>query len=571
MIHPVSGRALTLALLGALAVACGDSKATKAKVPAADDPADPPDTTTPTGDGVPSTNAPTAEMPGATSLVKRGGARLIGVTTDEQIVYLATGGTGAPGGPLPSLETIPVSGGTPTVLAQSFDPDESVVVVRGGAVGFWTETFGGETGTFNLWSKLGGLRPNLTDPNDSAVGVFAASEDGARVAFSVGMNSSETATNLAIADATNVGRTVDGFLDSGSLVNVAAGRGTSPTCAPQIRFAGRALIAAFCAGTSSVASAARLYYVPDGTNNELRLDNVGSEIGSIKPFWFSNRAGTKIFVVSSDGASTGRIVTPPVNGAIATSVRLEDDVASAGFISEDGNTVVYRTPFFGLRRAGTGANPAPQTLVPGIRTILAIAPNLSRVLVRTLDMNDDLRDIRSVDAVTLNQVPRDIVPTASARPIGFTGDANHILYLTDWSGDSGRLQSQASVGGENKVLAEAVSDVVLPEEGPGALAVFGFEPQLSIRYVNATTGRATEVMGASIPSINEGIKVMKKRLVWAESSPRSSPDPNDGAAARLLHLPSGCRPNFVGRGFIRPLRGRAGRVVSPARAPRAAG
>jgi hypothetical protein len=277
---------------------------------------------------------------------------------------------------------------------------------------------------------------------------------------------------------------------------------------------------AFCSGTSSIASFARLYWVGDNTVAPVRLDNVGAVTGNIKPFWFSDPNGTKIYAVSSDGSGQARIVTPPVNGQAVTSVALDTDAASAGFITADGQTVVYRTPELGLRRASTGPNPAPMTLVPGVRTIIDIAPDLSKVLVRTLDMNDGLRDIRAADITTPNQVPHDIVPTASADPVGYTADSQFVLYLDNINGSTNHLQSQAAMGGALHDLAQNVTDVWTPSTGSGAVALTrDGSGTYSIIYVNASSGHASPVLASQVPSAaNGGLASLNHKLVWATQS-----------------------------------------------------
>jgi hypothetical protein len=262
--------------------------------------------------------------------------------------------------------------------------------------------------------------------------------------------------------------------------------------------------------------------VGDGGTSAIRLDDIGSATGSIKPFWFSDIGGTKIYVVSALGDGSARIVTPPLNGAVATSVALDADAASVGFISNDGQTVVYRTPELGLRRASTGPNPAPQTLVPGVRTIEDISADLSKVLVRTLDANGSLRDIRSADITTMNQQPRDIIPTATARPIGFTGDSASVLYLVNVSGFANHLQSQSAMGGGMKDLAQNVTDWITPEGSPGLVVLTSESGStstttgtFSLKFVNAASGHSSDVLATQVPPIsNGGVLTMNKKLVW---------------------------------------------------------
>src|SRR4051794_12457583 len=105
---------LSLVLLASVGtIACGSS--TAKQTPKPNDTGDDDDSSYPTPN--PSTTNPSVppqpvlDLPGAPVQLFRGGAKLIGVTTDDQLVFLATGGT-----QLPSLQVVPLAGGTPTIL-----------------------------------------------------------------------------------------------------------------------------------------------------------------------------------------------------------------------------------------------------------------------------------------------------------------------------------------------------------------------------------------------------------------------------------------------------------------------
>src|SRR5262249_43425256 len=110
--------------------------------------------------------------------------------------------------------------------------------------------------------------------------------------------------------------------------------------------------------------------------------------------------GTKVFTFSSGAKLTGRVVTTPVNGATASSAVLEDEVGPAGFITDDGQFVVYRSNAGGLRRASTGATPAPKTLAASAKGLLGVTLDHSRMMFRSLAATQDGVDIRTADTTT---------------------------------------------------------------------------------------------------------------------------------------------------------------------------
>jgi hypothetical protein len=113
---------------------------------------------------------------------------------------------------------------------------------------------------------------------------------------------------------------------------------------------------------------------------------------------------------------------------------------------------------------------------------------------------------------------------------GFTGDSQSVLYLVNISGFSNHLQSQSSMGGGMKDLAQNVTDWMLPQGSPGAVVLTSESGSTStttgtftITFVNALSGHASPVLATNVPPISSGgVLSMNKNLVWvtaAGSSP----------------------------------------------------
>lgn len=437
-------------------------------------------------------------------------AVVVGITSDDYVVYV-TLGTPA------TLEAIPVAGGTSEVIESPFDVNTTAVAVAGGAVGYWTNLSATQIGTFNLWTKAGGKKAALN--NASSTELFAATEDGTRVAFSV--SATETQSDIALADSATAAAITTGILDVADRVNLAAATAVTPTCSPNLRFAKKNLVAAFCVGTADTDNNARLYWVPEGSDVEVRLDDVGTgtAAGPIKPFYLFDKNATKLFAVAQSTASTGRIITPAATAGASTSVALEDGVALAGFLTDDGSSIVYRTTTGGIRRASTGPTPAPKTLVAAAKSFLGVSPDQTKLFFRTLDAVNNLIDIATSDATTENQTPKALVSTASTRPVGLTGAGDFIVYLTDLSANGNTLKSQPTIGGAEQTLTSNIAAAAPALAGEGIVLLVDPVQRsnvvyTSLKYVNAKTGDVSNVFADNVPQ--GGVAFTKDKIVYSK-------------------------------------------------------
>lgn len=391
---------------------------------------------------------------------------LWGVTDDGMAVYSPLPATqGAP----TSLEAIPLAGGGKTTLAATLADTDSVSV-SGGAVAWWTSISGG-LGTINVWTKGNGAKAGVSTV--SIPGVFGASSDGSRVAFSVGgtidntdpANPTPTATNLAVTDSANPTGTAIKLGATTLSVNLA-----SQTCFPDIGFAGNVFLAGFCPAGSDTGQ--HLYAVGAADTAATRLDGTGATT-SLKPmadgtFWSADATGSKVFAIVGS-AATGRIF----NGSGGTLASIGTGIVE-GLMQSDGSAVVYRNATT-LGRATAVAPPVSTTLLAGGTTpkgIQALSKDGNKLLFNTMDPPANgapLVDIRAIDTTTAAQTPVDIVATGTGYPLGFTGDSAHVLYYTDVSNSGVTLKTKTPAGTGETTLATNIVAARPARAGSGVL------------------------------------------------------------------------------------------------------
>lgn len=461
---------VSCASLLALAAACGsgdDSQATEDAGAGSPDGGRRPGTSSSGDPGTSSSSSSsgdggsTSSSSGGGTILKAGEAFIVDVTADGQVIYFAANGNAA------TLEAVPAAGGQQAVIDANVDPDNDTVGVSGGAVGIW-KAVDADTGlgTFSFWTKAAGAKQNVA--TGSVATLFAASDDGTRIAFSV--NGSATSTDLAVTStATPVATAVlAGSTNVGSGINIA-----SQSCFPDTSFVGKRLFSAHCPGTSANAQAARLYTVADGATTPVRLDANGGANGSLFPLWISDRAGTKLFATSSSQASNGLLFDVAMPGAPFATL---DPNTVDGFMLDDESAAIYRTTeagVAGIRRGTAVAAPVKTTLVaePALPSQLALAGKnvgTTKILLTTLAPVDELTDVQVADVTTANQTPTAIVPTATARPIGFTRGGTHVLYLTNVTENGNALKAKPVGGSAEIAVAQNIAALAF---GPGGWVV----------------------------------------------------------------------------------------------------
>jgi hypothetical protein len=394
--------------------------------------------------------------------IKPGNMRSVGVVLNDVVYVIDNGGARA-------LEAIPIAGGTSTKIADLGAQDG--FLIRGGAVAVYTAVANGQ-GTISLWSRAAGFKANVA--TNSALGLFAASPDGTRVAFSVlttPVGATPTSTSMAVSDlgagAVSTTPVITGAVAVGNpaaAINLAAAQpqGQTPAACPlDIAFVGTRLYAAYCTGTAVGTTVARLVTVPAGTPTPDRLDAANNAAGTLRPSWQPDTAGNKVFAMTSAGA--GRIIT--FDGTISNLVANTEE----GFMTPDGTAAIYRTTAGAIAK-GTGAA-APTTLVAtGALGIVGGSPDGKWVLYYTQeDQQSGLIDLRGVDH-TVAPAPVTYVTGATAGPIGVNATSADVVYLDELAQGGFKLKSKPVAGGAEKLVASGVAGAELARTGTAGIA-----------------------------------------------------------------------------------------------------
>jgi hypothetical protein len=428
---------------------------------------------------------------GATQLAT-GSIGILGITEDDYVLYYSTVGT------TDSLNIVSLAGGAPVVLAPALGADD-VVAIDGKTVAFWigTDKTTG-IGTMSLWTKAGGIKAVGAG---SRAGIFAATADGARIAYS--MNAVATGTEVMIGNpALNPAST--------SILTVAqAGTG----CDVTLKFVGARLFSSTCAGAATTA-----------TIRTFTAANVIQSVETVASpgFMATDTAGTHVFVKKNAAAGNATVKTIPATGAV-TSVTMDTAVAS-GVILPDGANVIYRTSAQALKRSPTAAG-APVTLIPtGVRAVLDYSPDFGFAMVfsnapDTANTNVTRIDVQLASTAAAGTLTP-LVATSIGAPVGFTSNGANVVYLTDLPATGaplGTLKARGTAAGSTE--KEIAKLVAAPEMIPGgSKVVFADNPQPVGQGVGVDI-KVADVAGAGTPTVvapqvELGFYVTKTMLVY---------------------------------------------------------
>jgi hypothetical protein len=418
---------------------------------------------------------------------------ILGITSDDNVLYYSTVGT------TDSLAVVPIAGGAPVVLAPTLGADDAVAI-SGKVVAYWTGVDKAtQIGTLNLWTQAGGVK--VVGPGSRA-GIFAASDDAAKIAYSA--NAVAAGTEILIGNpAINPAST--------SIISVAnAGSG----CDPTLRFAGARLFSSTCAGAAATATI-RTFTAGNATQSV--------ETAATPDFFSGDTAGTKVFVKKNAAAGNATVKTIPATGAV-TPVIIDKAVAS-GVMLPDGMNVIYRTQAMALMRSPTAAA-APVTLIaaPAVRGVLDYSPDFAFALVFSNPPDTANADVTRFDVQLASTAAAGaltpLVATSIGTPVGFTSDGANVVYVTDLpaTGDPlGTLKARGTAAGS--VEKEIAKDVAYPEMIPGgSKVVFADNPQAVGQGVGVDV-KVADVAGAGTPTVvaplvDLGFFVTKTMLVY---------------------------------------------------------
>lgn len=430
-----------------------------------------------TADGKPVPSAPDGVTEPSTAGTTRAVSpiAILGMTDDEAIVFARSASSAR------SLEVLDPSTGQTSILAAHFAEADRVVITST-VVAFWSNVDAEGRGALGIWTRASGTKVAAAS---SLASVFAASADGARVAFSSNAGAGRT-SDLSVADASFTAPPV--AVVTGLVASTDA-------CQPKLELVASRLFVASCDAGAS-APTIRAVLPSNETVTVLR---------AARSVWATNHTGTRLFVVSQSG--TASVHTIPGNRATV----IDQDVTWGQM--DDDTSVVYRTTSGALRLANTSNPQDGRTLVPsGVRDIFSFSPDLGYALASTSAPDASNQNLVRHDLQLNPLLPgKTFIPTPTeptllvAMPtglaLGFTPTSDRALYLADVPSVGlplGTLKVFAVNGAQERVLARgALTPTLL-----GSRVIFADHPRsegtrliaVDVEIVDAETAATSLVM-----------------------------------------------------------------------------
>jgi hypothetical protein len=374
------------------------------------------------------------------TLLTQGDVTILGVTTDGHVLCTSNDGSST------NLEVVDVAMKQATVLVQNLGPDD-FGMVDGKVIAYWTGVTSG-VGTLHIWTPASGMKEAGAG---SLRGVFAASSDGSRIAYSTN-TSDQGLTTITVGNPALNPPSTDAF------PNVGQGTQQDP-CAPSLGFVGTRLFVSICLNTSTSPSIRTTSATDVNTTLVTNCDGT----------WSASAAGDRVFVIAG-GNNQGESRTVPGN----TNTNIEQST-DEGWLTSDGSKTIYRTTANALKSASTTAPVSATLLVQGVSGLLAKSADDKYALVFAHDPDNTNPSVTRTDlqlASIMAAAPLTALLEASTGlPVGFTSTSTHVVYLTDVSASGspvGDLRARPVSGGAEIVIAQ---QAVLPRLVKGTAKV----------------------------------------------------------------------------------------------------
>jgi hypothetical protein len=388
----------------------------------------------------------TMTTPG-TQLANVPDAQLVGVTTGGMVVYLNFNPKMDAGGN-PSLEAVPIAGGTPTVISPSIGQTDDFAVFRD-VVAVWTNVDQNTLiGALNVWSaasgKLTAVSTATASFDGAQTGLFDASEDGKYVVYSkaaVAAAMTPTTTQLAVAKIDGTGEVV---------FNATAAHVDNQNCFPFVLFKKSVAVAQYC--TTKAATTGPVDVIDTGVAGPARV-NLGTATPGV--LGVDDNATNVLW----SKAGVGQVTTKDGN----TNVVIDKTKMTEGLLNTDATRAIYvQQPVAGgsfLKVQPVTAGATPFTLSSGIAGILGAAHDYTTVAVHrtsgeTLDAGVNVIDIAIANAADAGN-PTPLVDAGV--PVGYATANGYFFYLSDLDPSlqfaMGTLKAHPLASGADKTIA----------------------------------------------------------------------------------------------------------------------
>jgi hypothetical protein len=399
--------------------------------------------------------------PKGAQLVKSATVSILGLTDDDQIVYVETSSN--------SLFAVPAAGGAPAPIG----PTEGAVRLSSRAVFDWTGLNGDGTVSTGLrvWTSARGPQSLAAA---SLVGTADSSADGSRVLYFD--NAGASTADLYVAGVDGSGKT-----------RLATGIYWTQSCMPQVSFVGSSALLGYCtaapANAASPVGTVALYVGAAGTGMTL---STSADLSSVQT------SGTNILYNAPGGLTLADATTG------ATTIVDATGGTSAAF-THNGQGIVYVTTDGAIRRSSI-ASPSPATLVAagGFDSLSSPSSDDRWLLAsNTRDPNTGNADIYIASATAAGPATS-ILGSATGTFYGsaFTADSSRVLYVDNAANGAGDYHVAPTTGGPGIKLA---SRMWIGFATAGTRVVFedGFVPGVGLNAQGIADIRSVDVSAAS--------------------------------------------------------------------------
>lgn len=506
----VVGLAL-VALTGMLALlACGDDDAvvvvcppdagpslSEAGIPDYD--AGPP----PTRDPVPRDAAPDPPRQTTLKLLRESpSARFLGVTTGAapHAAYLVQNLEGTF-----DLEVLPIAGGTPTVLQTKLNLAlGDGVAISGGALAWYIGVNAdNQASLIHLWSAAAGAK---TVTATTFSGLFRASEDGTRVAFSV--NATKNATDLAVT--TMAAPTASATITGASAMNLAI---SAQDCPTQLDFRGASFIGAYCTDLDGGASQPLLVTVGADGLAVVRLDNTVAA-NDFDGTWTSDPTGTKILV--NDAVAGAHLVDATTATNIVGTIAKVDTAS----VLPDGAAALFLLDG-ALKKATFASPPVVTDVLPNGVTRLLTITNDAKTLVYAKTNTAGFNDLYSLDLSVTTPTPVVLRNTATHVYFGLTGTQSHAFVIDTADAKANKVYAVPIKGGAPVLLVDPVHpllgglDLEVSRTGTGLVFTIDSDTVTGTALERSVLGYVDALKGGGLEPAKTILRAQDERGRWS--------------------------------------------------------
>ena len=421
--------------------------------------------------------------PTGTLLVGTDSGQLIGVTSDNYVIYEEANATGTSG----SIFAVPTAGGTPKLVA-ALTTTSFFATVQGALVLVWPGLSTNGVGPVSSWTSTGGIHSITTA---SYYAQFGVSSDGTHLVYTANVPDSAKTGDVVVAN-------IDGTDPKTLLTGISLQGACTPLMGFEGTGSGTYFLASYCptatgdagtdAGSADGGTAGATlsnwtgasWTETDMATNLPLLTGVCGAAPTACALWSTDKSATKAVVTTA----ANELEALPLPSGAAISV---DDVGAQtqfGVLRSDGSGVIYATAG-GLLKQSPLPAAAPATLVTTGTTpvtILQVSPDSNYVMYSTaVDTSNGFENLYLASTKTAGTpVTLSSTMTALTTGVDFTTDSSHALYYTDGAsltnpnggaspGTVGTLTSIPVAGGSPTALGPMVWDGFV---GAGTTVIF---------------------------------------------------------------------------------------------------